>query len=81
MTASTATPPALLSFDRVAIHLGGREILSPTSFEVARGVAAGAVIECRKAAMRPSSSSHLAMSCANLRSVLSISCSFISVTQ
>ena len=26
-----------LSFDRVAIHLGGREILSPTSFEVARG--------------------------------------------
>jgi NitT/TauT family transport system ATP-binding protein len=37
MTASTATPPALLSFDRVAIHLGGREILSPTSFEVARG--------------------------------------------
>jgi NitT/TauT family transport system ATP-binding protein len=29
--------PSLLSFDRVAIHLGGREILSPTSFEVARG--------------------------------------------
>jgi len=27
----------LLSFDRVAIHLGGREILSPTSFEVERG--------------------------------------------
>jgi len=27
----------LLAFDRVAIHLGGREILSPTSFEVARG--------------------------------------------
>jgi NitT/TauT family transport system ATP-binding protein len=27
----------LLSFERVAIHLGGREILSPTSFEVARG--------------------------------------------
>ena len=26
-----------LSFDRVAIQLGGREILSPTSFEVARG--------------------------------------------
>ena len=26
-----------LSVDRVAIHLGGREILSPTSFEVARG--------------------------------------------
>jgi len=26
-----------LSFDRVAIHLGGREILSPTSFDVARG--------------------------------------------
>ncbi len=31
------TPPGLLSFDRVAIHLGGREILSPTTFEVARG--------------------------------------------
>jgi len=28
---------SLLSFDRVAIHLGGREILSPTSFEVGRG--------------------------------------------
>ena len=28
---------SLLSFDRVAIHLGGREILSPTSFEVERG--------------------------------------------
>ena len=28
---------SLLSFDRVAIHLGGREILSPTSFDVARG--------------------------------------------
>jgi len=28
----------LLEFDRVAIHLGGREILSPTSFAVARGV-------------------------------------------
>jgi len=27
----------LLSFDAVGIHLGGREILSPTSFEVARG--------------------------------------------
>ena len=27
----------LLEFDRVAIHLGGREILSPTSFEVGRG--------------------------------------------
>ena len=26
-----------LSFERVAIHLGGREILSPTSFEVGRG--------------------------------------------
>ena len=37
MTAPAATPRALLSFDRVAIHLGGREILSPTSFEVARG--------------------------------------------
>ena len=28
---------SFLSFDRVAIRLGGREILSPTSFEVARG--------------------------------------------
>jgi len=28
---------ALLTFDQVAIHLGGREILSPTSFAVARG--------------------------------------------
>ena len=28
---------AFLSFDRVAIELGGREIVSPTSFEVARG--------------------------------------------
>lgn len=28
---------ALLEFDRVAIHLGGREILSPTSFEIKRG--------------------------------------------
>jgi NitT/TauT family transport system ATP-binding protein len=27
----------LLRFDQVSIHLGGREILSPTSFEVARG--------------------------------------------
>jgi NitT/TauT family transport system ATP-binding protein len=27
----------LLEFDRVAIHLGGREILSPTSFALARG--------------------------------------------
>ena len=27
----------LLAFDRVAIHLGGREILSPTRFEVGRG--------------------------------------------
>jgi NitT/TauT family transport system ATP-binding protein len=27
----------LLEFDRVAIHLGGREILSPTTFEVGRG--------------------------------------------
>ena len=27
----------MLRFDGVAIHLGGREILSPTSFEVARG--------------------------------------------
>jgi NitT/TauT family transport system ATP-binding protein len=26
-----------LSFDQVAIHLGGREVLSPTSFDVARG--------------------------------------------
>lgn len=28
---------ALLSFEGLGIHLGGREILSPTSFEVARG--------------------------------------------
>ena len=28
---------ALLSFQGLGIHLGGREILSPTSFEVARG--------------------------------------------
>jgi len=28
---------SLLRFDGVAIHLGGREILSPTSFEVGRG--------------------------------------------
>jgi NitT/TauT family transport system ATP-binding protein len=27
----------LLAFDQLAIHLGGREILSPTSFTVARG--------------------------------------------
>ena len=27
----------ILSFDQVAIHLGGREILSPTSFDVGRG--------------------------------------------
>ena len=27
----------ILSFDRVAIYLGGREILSPTSFDVGRG--------------------------------------------
>ena len=27
----------LLEFDGVRIHLGGREILSPTSFAVARG--------------------------------------------
>lgn len=29
--------PGLLEFDQLAIHLGGREILSPTSFSVARG--------------------------------------------
>ncbi|HMO45959.1 MAG TPA: ABC transporter ATP-binding protein [Rubrivivax sp.] len=29
--------PPFLVFDKVAIHLGGREILSPTSFEVRRG--------------------------------------------
>ncbi|WP_114972033.1 ABC transporter ATP-binding protein [Rhodoferax ferrireducens] len=29
--------PDLLEFDQLAIHLGGREILSPTSFSVARG--------------------------------------------
>jgi NitT/TauT family transport system ATP-binding protein len=28
---------SFLRFDRVAIHLGGREVLSPTSFDVARG--------------------------------------------
>jgi NitT/TauT family transport system ATP-binding protein len=28
---------SLLSFDKLGIHLGGREILSPTSFSVARG--------------------------------------------
>lgn len=28
---------ALLEFDQLAIHLGGREILSPSSFSVARG--------------------------------------------
>ena len=28
---------ALLKFEGLGIHLGGREILSPTSFEVARG--------------------------------------------
>ena len=28
---------SVLEFDRVAIHLGGREILSPTSLQVARG--------------------------------------------
>ncbi len=37
MVPSATVQPALLSFDRVAIHLGGREILSPTSFDVARG--------------------------------------------
>ena len=30
-------PPALLQFDQVSVHLGGREILSPTSLSVARG--------------------------------------------
>jgi NitT/TauT family transport system ATP-binding protein len=34
--ARPAAPP-FLAFDRVAIQLGGREILSPTSIEVARG--------------------------------------------
>ena len=34
--ARPAAPP-FLAFDRVAIRLGGREILSPTSIEVARG--------------------------------------------
>ncbi len=32
-----ALPAPLLEFDRVAVHLGGREIISPTSFSVARG--------------------------------------------
>ena len=31
------TEPSLLKFDQVAITLGGREVLSPTSFDVARG--------------------------------------------
>ena len=31
------TSAGFLDFDQVAIHLGGREILSPTSFSVARG--------------------------------------------
>ena len=36
--APAASPlPAFLDFDGVAIHLGGREILSPTSFAIARG--------------------------------------------
>ncbi|WP_052383580.1 ABC transporter ATP-binding protein [Pseudacidovorax intermedius] len=35
-TVPTAGPP-LLRFDEVSIRLGGREILSPTSFEVRRG--------------------------------------------
>src|SRR5664279_1031755 len=30
-------PASFLAFDQVCIHLGGREILSPTSFGVARG--------------------------------------------
>ena len=30
-------PPSLLQFDQVSVHLGGREILSPTSLSVARG--------------------------------------------
>jgi NitT/TauT family transport system ATP-binding protein len=30
-------PAALLEFDRVAIHLGGRQILSPTSLRLSRG--------------------------------------------
>jgi len=34
---AVASSPALLAFDRVAIHLGGREILSPTSVQVGRG--------------------------------------------
>ena len=35
--AAASRSPGFLDFDGVAIHLGGREILSPTSFEVARG--------------------------------------------
>jgi NitT/TauT family transport system ATP-binding protein len=31
------TQPVILTFNQVAIHLGGREILSPTSFDVGRG--------------------------------------------
>jgi NitT/TauT family transport system ATP-binding protein len=37
LAASAAPAQPLLCFDGVGIHLGGREILSPTSFEVARG--------------------------------------------
>ena len=37
-TGAAATPrDELLAFDRVAVHLGGREILSPTSLSVGRG--------------------------------------------
>ena len=35
--AALATAAPLLHFDAVAIHLGGREIVSPTSLQVARG--------------------------------------------
>ena len=38
-TAAQAVP--FLRFDGVTIRLGGREILSPTSFDVARGEAFG----------------------------------------
>ncbi len=36
-TEAPITAPPLLHFDAVAIHLGGREIVSPTSLQVAQG--------------------------------------------
>ena len=37
MNAREIQAPEVLSVDRVAIRYDGREVLSPTSFEVARG--------------------------------------------